>query len=278
MIDTHVHLHRDEFVDDRAAVLERARRAGVNGLINVGYDLASSGASVALAGAHSWIRATVGVHPHDATLLADDQGRVTALGRRHLDELADLARAPGVVAIGEVGLDFHRDLSPRPAQRAALTAQLELAARLGLPVVFHIRDAYEETLSLVDDVGLPRRRAVLHSFAGDVAHARWAIGRGCLLGIGGPVTYKNSKLPRVLADAGVTPSDVILETDAPWLPPVPFRGKRNEPAFLVHTCEALASVLATDPARLVTATNQNVSRLFGAWPGVLDEPGSPALE
>lgn len=278
MIDTHVHLHRDEFAADRQAVLARARDAGVTGMINVGYDLASSGASVALAAAHRWIRATVGVHPHDASLLADAHGCITAQGRRHLDELADLAAAPGVVAIGEVGLDFYRDLSPRPAQRAALAAQLELAARLDLPVVFHIRDAYAETLSLVESVGLPRRGGVLHSFAGDAAHARWARERGCLLGIGGPITYKNSKLPQVLADAGVTAADVILETDAPWLPPVPFRGKRNEPAFLVHTCEVLASVLATDGERLAAATGLNVGRLFGPWPGVLDDPAATALE
>jgi len=278
MIDTHVHLHRDEFADDREAVLARAREAGVTGMINVGYDLASSRASVALAAAFPSIRATVGVHPHDAALLADAHGNLTAQGRRHLDELADLATMPGVVAIGEVGLDFYRDLSPRPAQRTALTAQLELAARLDLPVVFHIRDAYEQTLFLVDAVGLPRRRAVLHSFAGDAAHARWALDRGCLLGIGGPITYKNSKLPQVLAEAGVTASDVILETDAPWLPPVPFRGKRNEPAFLVHSCAALASVLAIDRERLAAEADLNVSRLFGPWPGVLDGPGSTALE
>lgn len=278
MIDTHVHLHRDDFAADRDVVLERARQAGVEGLINVGYDLESSRASVALAAAHAWVRATVGVHPHDAALLADAEGGLTAQGRRHLDELADLAAAPGVVAIGEVGLDFYRDLSPRPAQRAAVTAQLDLAAHLDLPVVFHIRDAYDEMLSLVEAVGLPRRGAVLHSFAGDAAHARWALDHGCVLGIGGPITYKNSKLPQVLAEARVTAADVILETDAPWLPPVPYRGKRNEPAFLAHTCEALASVLAMSPEALAAATDANVGRLFGPWPGVLDDPGSTALE
>ncbi len=248
MIDTHVHLNRDEFAADRPAVLERARTAGVTGLINVGYDLVSSRESVALAAAHSWVRATVGVHPHDAELLADAQGRLTADGRLRLDELAELAAAPGVVAVGEIGLDFYRDLSPRPAQRAAFAAQLELATRLDLPVVFHIRDAYPDTLQLVDEVGLPPRRAVLHSFAGGAEHARWARERGCLLGIGGPVTYKNGRLPGVLAAAGVTPDDVLLETDAPWLPPVPFRGKRNEPAYLAHTCEKPGRGAGRDPA------------------------------
>ncbi|MEZ4387789.1 MAG: TatD family hydrolase [Candidatus Krumholzibacteriia bacterium] len=278
MIDTHLHLNRREFADDRDQVRDRARDAGVAGFINVGYDLESSRASVDLSAAHPEIRATVGIHPHDAALLADPEGRLTQDGRRCLAVLADLATAPGVVAIGEIGLDFYRDLSPRPAQRTALIAQLELAGRLDLPVVFHIRDAYPETLALVDEVGLPTRGAVLHSFAGEAAHARWARDRGCLLGIGGPITYKNSQLPQVLAKAGVTAADVLLETDAPWLPPVPHRGRRNEPAFLVHTCETLAAVLGLEAATLARATDANVARRFGPWPGVLDGPRGGGLE
>lgn len=278
MIDTHVHLNRREFADDREAVVQRAREAGVRGFINVGYDLESSEASVALAATHPEIRATVGVHPHDAQLLADAQGRLTADGELRLDQLLELAEEPGVVAVGEIGLDFFRDLSPRPAQRTALRHQLALATRLDLPVVFHIRDAYPETLALVDEVGLPARGAVLHSFAGQAEHARWAKERGCLLGIGGPVTYKNSRLPDVLAEAGVTPDDVLLETDAPWLPPVPHRGQRNESAYLPHTGEKLAAVLGVTLPELIKSTDANVVRLFGPWPGVLDDAPGAALE
>jgi len=278
MIDTHVHLNRREFADDREAVVQRAREAGVRGFINVGYDLESSEASVALAATHPEIRATVGVHPHDAQLLADAQGRLTADGELRLDQLLELAEEPGVVAVGEIGLDFFRDLSPRPAQRTALRHQLALATRLDLPVVFHIRDAYPETLALVDEVGLPARGAVLHSFAGQAEHARWAKERGCLLGIGGPVTYKNSRLPDVLAEAGVTPDDVLLETDAPWLPPVPHRGQRNESAYLPHTGEKLAAVLGVTLPELIKSTDANVVRLFGPWPGVLDDAVGAALE
>lgn len=278
MIDTHVHWNRSEFDDDRGATLQRARQAGVRGFINVGYDLVSSQASIDLAARHSDVRATVGVHPHDAQLLADEQGRLTADGELRLDQLAEMAGEAGVVAIGEIGLDFFRDLSPRPAQRTALREQLAMARRLDLPVVFHIRDAYPETLALVDEVGLPPRKAVLHSFAGQAEHARWARERGCLLGIGGPVTYKNSKLPAVLQEAGVTVRDVLLETDAPWLPPVPHRGQRNESAYLRHTCEKLAAVLGCTPDELVAATNTNVARLFGPWPGVLDAAMGSTLE
>ncbi|MBD3220057.1 hypothetical protein GF314_02350, partial [bacterium] len=203
MIDTHVHLHRDDFDDDRAEVLRRARQAGVRGVLNVGYDLASSEASLDLARRVAGVRATVGIHPHDARLIADEDGRLTDEGRACLDRLAGWATRDEVVAIGEIGLDFYRDLSPRPAQRTALVRQLELAARVDLPVVFHVRDAYPETLAVIDDVGLPPRGGVLHSFAGEVEHARWALARRCWLGIGGPVTYKNSRLPEVLREAAV---------------------------------------------------------------------------
>jgi TatD DNase family protein len=264
MIDSHVHLHRDDFAMDRQVVLSRATTAGVTGFLEVGYDLQSSRAAVALAEEDPRILATVGVHPHDAALLADPAGRPTAEGREILAELRDLAGHPRVVAIGEIGLDFFRDLSPRPAQRAALSLQLELAAAVALPVVFHIRDAYPETLDQVATVGVPPRGAVLHSFAGGTEHAAWAREQGLLLGIGGPVTYKRSHLPDTLVEAGVTAQDVLLETDAPWLPPVPHRGQRNEPAYLIETCRRLASVLGLEPAALAARTTENFARLFGA--------------
>ena len=278
MIDSHVHLNREEFAGDREAVLARAAATGVTGFLNVGYDLASSRASVDLAAADPRILATVGVHPHDAALLADAAGRPTAGAPSILRELGDLAAGEEVVAIGEIGLDFFRDLSPRPAQQAALTMQLELAVDLNLPVVFHIRDAYPEMLALVDEVGVPPRGAVLHSFAGQVEHARWAQERGCLLGIGGPVTYKRSQLPEVLSQAAITADQVLLETDAPWLPPVPHRGRRNESAFLVHTRDRLADLLAVAPDDLVARADINFAGLFGRLPGTLDAAAVPPVE
>ena len=278
MIDSHVHLDRDEFAGERGAVVARAGSAGVTGFLNVGYDLASSRASVALAAGDPRILATVGVHPHDASLLADASGRPTADSPSILAELRDLAAGDDVVAIGEIGLDYFRDLSPRPAQHTALCLQLELAADLDLPVVFHIRDAYPEMLALVDTVGLPPRGAVLHSFAGQVEHAQWAQEHDCLLGIGGPVTYKRSHLPEVLARATVTAEQVLLETDAPWLPPVPHRGHRNESAFLVHTRDRLADLLAVAPDDLATRADISFARLFGRLPGALDDDAAPPVE
>jgi TatD DNase family protein len=261
VIDSHVHLARLEFAGDRADVRARALAAGVTGFLEVGYDLASSEAALAAARGDPSVYATVGVHPHDAEQLADADGRITAAGRRILDRLRELAAQPRVAAIGEIGLDFYRDLSPRPAQRAALVAQLELARELELPVVFHTRDAYRELMALVDDVGAPARRGVLHAFAGDATALAWARDRRLLVGIGGPLTYKNSRLPEVVAAA--TPADLLLETDAPWLPPAPHRGQRNEPAYLVHVRDRLAEILGLDPDEIARATDRNFAGLFG---------------
>jgi len=274
MIDSHVHLNRPEFATETDAVMARARAAGVTGFLNVGYDLATSRESLALARSHPEIRATVGVHPHDAETIADAEGNVTAAGREILAELEVLAADPEVVAIGEIGLDFFRDLSPRPAQYAAFTAQLELADRAGLPVVLHVRDAWAEALDHLDAVGLPARRGVLHAFSGDETTVAWAEEHGFLLGIGGPVTYKKSRLPELVALAGV--ERILLETDAPWLPPVPFRGKRNESAYMAHTLNKVASVLGLDPDEVARRTTASFIRLFGPWAGLAERETTAA--
>jgi len=278
VIDSHVHLHRHEFDDDRSEVLDRAFAAGLSALLNVGYDLPSSEASIMLAESDPRIYATVGVHPHDATQLADEAGNLTAAGRQTLARLRELAAHPRVLAIGEIGLDYFRDLSPRPAQRRALLVQLELAEQVGLPVIFHIRDAYPETRAVIEESGIPGQGAVLHAFAGDVATARWARRHRLLLGIGGPLTYKNSRLPAVLNEAAVTADDLLLETDAPWLPPVPYRGKRNESAYLGLVLTQLATVLGMDADEVSAGTDAAFSRLFGERYAVCNEDrnGSPA--
>lgn len=261
MIDSHVHLNRQEFSGELDSVLERATSAGVRGFLNVGYDLKTSKESIALAESDQRILATVGVHPHDAEMLADAEGKITSAGETALKELEELAAHPRVVAIGEIGLDYFRDLSPRPAQAAAMTRQLQLANRLALPVVFHIRDAWTETLELIDQVGVPVAGGILHSFSGDMGSVEWARDRGMYLGIGGPVTYKNSKLPELVATAGL--DMLLLETDAPWLPPVPYRGKRNESGYLEHTCQGVALALNLPPEEVAQVTTANFERLFG---------------
>jgi len=261
VIDSHVHLNRVEFAGDGLGVAARARLAGVTGFLNVGYDLASSRESIALAAQAPDIWATVGIHPHDAGQLADEAGHLTAAGRALLGELETLSRHPKVVAIGEIGLDFFRDLSPRPAQHAALAAQIELAARVGLPMVFHVRDAWPQMLEFVDQVGLPPARGVLHAFSGDAQAVDWALARGFWLGIGGVVTYRQSALPEQVARIGV--DHLLLETDAPWLPPVPHRGSRNEPAWLPLVLDKVAGILQMDPLDIERRTDASFAALFG---------------
>jgi len=261
LIDSHVHLNRREFDGQAAQVVARASQAGVTGFLNVGYDLDSSRESITLAEGDPGILATVGIHPHDALMLADEHGKLTTDGERALEELAEMAAHPRVVAIGEIGLDYYRDLSPRPAQHAALAAQLSLADRVGLPVIFHVRDAWSETLEHIDRCGVPLCGGVLHAFSGDEDAVIWARQRGFLLGIGGPVTYKNSRLPDLVATAGV--DMILLETDAPWLPPVPYRGQRNEPSYLPHTLEKVAEILAMEPAAVDRKTTESFVGLFG---------------
>lgn len=260
MIDSHVHLNRQEFSGEIPAVVDRAAAAGVRGFLNVGYDLETSRQSIALAESDGRILATVGIHPHDAALVADPEGCLTETGAQALAELEKLAAHPRVVAIGEIGLDFYRDLSPRPAQATALTEQLRLAERLGLPVVFHIRDAWRETLAMIDQVGVPSAGGVLHSFSGDADSVTWARQRSMLLGIGGPVTYKNSLLPDLVTAAGL--DLLLLETDAPWLPPVPYRGQRNESAYLKHTRDAVGLALGRDSGEVDAVTTASFNRLF----------------
>jgi TatD DNase family protein len=263
--DTHVHLHRSEFAADLPALLARAEAAGVTRFLNVGYDLLSSRRSVELARSDARFVAAVGVHPHDASLLADPRGRLTTPGREILDQLEELAGDPQVVAIGEIGLDYFRDLSPRPAQQTALACQLQLAERVELPVIFHVRDAYPAIIAVLETIGIPRRRGVLHAFAGDDATVQWACRHGLWLGIGGPVTYKNSRLPDRLA--ACSPADLLLETDAPWLPPVPYRGQRNEPAYLRLVAEKVAELFDLEVAELARQLDANYAELFGSGHG-----------
>lgn len=231
IIDTHAHLNNKDFSRDLSQVIDRARQAGVEYIINIGYDLRSSAAAVELAEKHDCCYAAVGVHPHDAKTLDQEVFK----------ELGELAKNPKVVAIGETGLDFHRNLSPRDIQIEAFKKQLAWAETLHLPAVVHDRDAHQETMDILKDH--PNLKVVLHCFAGDAKMAKEAKRRGYLLSVGGPATFKNSKhLPEVLK--AVELEGLMLETDCPYLAPEPHRGERNEPAYLPIIAGKIAELLA----------------------------------
>jgi len=203
----------------------------VGAWLHVGFDAESIGAALALADHDPVGWATAGIHPHDATSY-DEAAEAMLRG---------LAGDGRIVGIGECGLDYYRDLSPRDVQRDAFVRQIALAKETDLPMVFHVRDAYDDARDILEEAGLPPRRGVFHAFAGDAAFARWAVDHGFKLGIGGPLPYRNSRLGDAIA--GLPASAFLLETDAPWLPPQPLRGRRNEPAYLRVTADHLAAHL-----------------------------------
>lgn len=251
LVDTHAHLDSGQFRADLDAVLERAAAAGVGAILTVGCDLESSRASVELAERCPQVWASVGIHPHDAA----------GVDQAALDELRCLATHPRVVAIGETGLDFFRDRAPRDAQRTAFRAQIRLARELGKPLIIHDRDAHAEVLAILREEEAGTVGGVMHCFSGDLELARACIELGFLISFAGPLTYPNSALPAV---AEALPVDVMLvETDCPYLPPQPWRGKRCEPAQVRATAEALAKIKGLTLDDVARVTTLNAHRLFG---------------
>ncbi len=247
LVDSHCHL---EMLGDPEGALEEARAAGLAAVVTIGIDAASSRTAAALAAAHGDVYATAGLHPHEAHLLDD------AL----LAELERLARRPRVVAVGECGLDFYRDLSPRDAQRRAFSAQIELARRVDLPLVVHVREAGDEAMAqLADEAsGLT---VVMHCFSLP-RHVDECNERGYYCSFAGNVTYKNAGDLRAAA-ARVRDDRLLVETDAPFLTPVPHRGNSNVPAWVAHTAVLLAEVRHAGHDELAALTTANARRVFG---------------
>ncbi len=250
LVDTHAHLNDRRFAQDVQVVVERARDAGVVSMVVVGYDVASSERAVALAQRYDCVWAAVGIHPHHATDVDS-----SALAR-----LETLARDARVVAIGECGLDFYRDLSPRPRQADAFVAHLELARRRDLPVIVHSREAMPQTLQTLER-GLGPAAGVMHCFDGTASDAARALELGMCVSCAGPLTYRKD---RTLADAiAAVPADrLVIETDCPWLSPAGHRGERNEPALVRLVAEAAARVRGEPLEQFAEQTVRNAALLF----------------
>jgi TatD DNase family protein len=251
LVDSHCHLDDEKFAADLDAVIERAQAAGVDRMLAIGTGGGPPDLEVAirLAEAHSCFYATVGVHPHDAA-------KATA---ETFDQLRALVRHPKVIGIGEIGLDYHYDFSPREVQREVFRAQLRLAAETARPIVIHTREAWEDTLRILDE---DRPAAlIMHCFTGGPDEARQCLDRGFYLSFGGVLTFP--KAENVRESARITPADrLLVETDAPYLAPVPHRGKRNEPAFVVDTVRRLAEVRGQSADEIAAMTTRNFERLF----------------
>ena len=246
LIDSHCHL---EMLGDPDGAVELAREDGLAAIVTIGIDVASSRLAVGFAERFADVYATVGLHPHEAA----------SLGGGVLDELETLAAHPRVVAVGECGLDFYRDLAPRDAQRRAFSAQIELARRVGLPLVVHVREAGDEAMAqLADEAG--DLTVVMHCFS--LPHAvDECNARGYYASFAGNVTFKNAGDLRAAA-ARVREDRLMVETDAPFLTPVPNRGNSNTPAWVTHTAAVVAEVRGWDAARVAEVTTANARRVF----------------
>jgi TatD DNase family protein len=257
LIDTHCHLNFNSYDDDRAEVIRRAAAAGVTRIIIPGTDQTGSREGIELAARHAGVYTAVGVHPNNTANFNAWQ----------LETLTALASSPKVIAIGEIGLDYYWDKSPRQVQRQAFEAQLEVAARLELPVIIHNREASDDVIDVLEQWAqslpdaLKDRPGVLHSFSAPLAVAERGLAAGFYLGFTGPVTFKKADDLRHVA-ARVPLDRILVETDGPFLTPAPHRGKRNEPAYIPYIVERLAALHRVTLEEMGRSTTENAARLF----------------
>lgn len=251
LFDTHCHLNDESFQDDLDAVIARAHEAGVGEIVIPGVDVASSHRALAIAHRYEGIYAAIGVHPEAAKGVPDSD----------FDEIEALAADSKVVAIGEIGLDYYWDAAPREEQRDVFARQIHMAAKLGLPIVVHNRDATADTVHLIETLCAGKVAGVMHCFTGSAEIALQCIHASFFISYGGPVTFKNAHNVREVCSK--VPLDwLLLETDSPYLTPHPFRGKRNEPSYVQYVCDQMAALFDCSPTALSEKTRENARRLF----------------
>ena len=252
LFDTHAHICDEQYDNDRNEVIQRARESGVEYILSASSNIASSIENVALTQNYDLIYAAVGVHPHE----------VLDLNNNCISALTDFAANPKVVAIGEIGLDYYYDNSPREVQKMWFAKQISLARNLKLPVIVHDRDAHEDTLSILKNENARDVGGVLHCFSGSVEMAKEVMKQNFLISIAGPVTFKNAN--RLLEVVKYVPDDMLLiETDCPYLSPEPFRGRRNEPANVKLIAGTVAKIKDKPLEYIEQMTTDNARRLFG---------------
>lgn len=286
LIDTHCHLDMDEFKQDRSVVIKRAQNAGVQLIITIGSDMESNREGLRLSKKYDCVYSSIGIHPHDAKEFSDgvyktlktwiDKFRIENYNKkiRNSQSATPLAdRNPKIVAIGETGLDYHYDNSPREVQKDVFKKHLTLSSETGLPVIIHSREAKRDTLDIIKESGV--KRGVFHCFSGDIDMAKSGMDIGFLISIAGPVTFKNARRLREIAK--VIPDDhLLIETDAPYLTPEPLRGKRNEPSYIIHTAKFLAELRGITLEDISRITTLNAKRLFNI--GQIPEKGAIAYK
>jgi len=290
LIDTHCHLEMDAFDQDREDVLRRARDTGIEAMITIGSDLQGNLGGLELSKKYDFIYCSVGYHPHDAKDVTEEiLSNIKSWAKEYRTKVSNPPTPPfskggqggipnselkpKVVAIGEIGLDYHYNHSPRDVQQKVFRQQLEDAVKLRLPVVIHSREAAEDTLNIVRDTGVSK--GVFHCFSGGTDMAREVLSLGFSVSIAGPVTFRNAHRLREVVKM-IPDKSLLIETDAPYLSPVPHRGRRNEPSYLVHTARAIADIRGISFEDLARITTLNAKRLFGI--GSIPEHGEVAYK
>lgn len=248
LFDTHTHLHDPKFDEDREEVIEKIKASGVSALVNIGCDVLTSDFSIKLAHDYDFIYATVGVHPCDTADMTEE----------HLDKIRELAKDKKVIAIGEIGLDYYWDNVERDVQKYWFKRQLELAEELDMPIVIHNRDAHEDTYNILKD---SKAKGIMHCFSGSKEMAERFLKLGYYISFAGPLTFKNNV--KSVEAAKVVPMDrLLIETDAPYLAPDGFRGKRNDSSLVRYTCEKLAEIKGVSFEEMAHQTLVNAKRVY----------------
>ncbi|GIQ67265.1 TatD family deoxyribonuclease [Xylanibacillus composti] len=251
LFDTHAHLDSAKFEEEREAMIERARDNGVDYIVNVGFNRETIPTTMALAEQYEWIYAAVGWHPQDAITMQEGD----------LAWIESLTAHPKVVAIGEIGLDYYWDTSPKDVQQQVFREQIRLARKLKLPIIIHNRDAHQDVVNILQEENAAEVGGIMHCFSGS-----WEIAKRCLdmnfhISFGGPITFKNAKQPKEVL-AQVPLDRLLIETDCPYLTPHPFRGKRNESAYVRYVAEAAAEIKGLEIEELASITTRNALKLF----------------
>ncbi|MEK4405666.1 TatD family hydrolase [Sporosarcina sp. resist] len=250
-IDTHVHLNADQYEEDIDEVIQRAQEAGVDKMVVVGFDRKTILKAMELTEQHAFIYAVVGWHPVDAIDCTE----------KDLEWIESLAAHPKVVGIGETGLDYHWDKSPRDVQQEVFRKQIQLAQKVNLPIIIHNRDATADVVRILKEEGAEKTGGIMHCFGGSVETANDCIKMNFMISLGGPVTFKNAKAPKQVATE-ISLDHLLIETDAPYLAPHPYRGKRNEPAWVTLVAEEIARLKGLPVEEVAKRTTANALKVF----------------
>ncbi|MFF2459975.1 MULTISPECIES: TatD family hydrolase [Peribacillus] len=252
LFDTHVHVNAEQFNEDLEDVIDRAKEAGVNNMVVVGFDRPTIIRAMELIEAYDFMYAAVGWHPVDAIDMTEED----------LQWIEELSNHPKVVAIGEMGLDYHWDKSPKDVQMEVFRKQIRLAKKVGLPIIIHNREATADIVNILKEEEASRVGGIMHCFSGSAETALECINMNFYISLGGPVTFKNAKKPKEVA-ASVPLDRLLIETDCPYLAPHPYRGKRNEPSYVKLVAEQIAEIKQLTLEEVSQATTENAKKLFG---------------